>query len=60
MKTGHSVTDAWLEKQAIWHDSDMFKAFAIGVAVGLFLGFIWGFGVGSPDLSGFASTGLKG
>jgi hypothetical protein len=60
MKTGHTTTDAWLAKQAIWHDSDMFKAFTIGIAVGLFVGFIWGFGAGAPDLSGIISTGLKG
>jgi len=60
MKTGHATTDAWLAKQAIWHDRDMFKAVAVGIVLGLFLGFIWGYGVGSPDLGGIVSTGLKG
>jgi len=60
IKTGHKTTDVWLAKQAIWHNSDMLKALSIGVAIGLFIGFIWGYGVGAPDLSGFVSTGLKG
>ena len=58
--TGHKTTDEWLAKQAIWHDSDMLRALALGVAIGLFVGFLWGFDVGSPDLSGIINTGIKG
>jgi uncharacterized protein (DUF2062 family) len=58
--TGHATTDAWLAKQAIWHDSDMLKALSIGVAIGLFVGFLWGFDFGSPNLSEITRTGLKG
>jgi uncharacterized protein (DUF2062 family) len=58
--TGHKTTDEWLAKQAIWHDRDMFKAVALGVAIGLFVGFLWGYGVGAPDLSGVVNTGLRG
>jgi len=58
--TGHSITDAWLAKQPIWHDRDMWKAFAVGIAIGLLVGFVWGHGVGAPDLSGIVNTGLKG
>jgi hypothetical protein len=31
-------TQEWLKKQAIWRDSDMFKAFAFGVFVGFIIG----------------------
>jgi hypothetical protein len=60
IKTGHKTTDAWLAKQAIWHDRDMLKAVLFGVALGVAIGFFWGYGVGSPDLSGITYTGLKG
>ena len=60
MKTGHSTTDAWLAKQAIWTNSDMWKALAVGIVIGLVVGFTWGHGVGTPDLSGIVNTGLKG
>jgi len=60
MITGHKTTDEWLAKQAIWHDSDMWKALAVGVVVGIVIGFLWGYGVGAPDLSGVVNTGIKG
>ena len=60
IKTGHKTTDAWLAKQAIWHDKDMLKAVLVGVALGVVLGFFWGYGVGTPDLSGLTHTGIKG
>ena len=60
IKTGHKTTDAWLAKQAIWHDRDMLKAVLFGVALGVAIGYFWGYGVGSPDLSGITYTGLKG
>ncbi len=33
-------TKEWLKKQPVWHDSDMFKALAIGFAIGLVVGLI--------------------
>jgi hypothetical protein len=33
-----ATTQAWLAKQAIWHDSDMFKAFTVGTMVGFVIG----------------------
>lgn len=54
------VTKQWLKNQAIWTDSDMWKALAVGIAIGIAIGFIWGYGVGAPDLSGIEYTGLKG
>ena len=58
--TGHKTTDIWLSKQAIWHDSDMWKAFAVGIAVGCLIGFLWGYDVGTPDFSRIIHTGIKG
>jgi len=60
MITGHKTTDAWLAKQAIWNDNDMWKAFALGIAVGCLIGLAWGYDIGSPDLSRIISTGVKG
>ena len=34
-------TQEWLKKQAIWHDSDMFKAGLIGVFFGLIIGLLF-------------------
>lgn len=33
-------TKEYLKKQPVWHDRDMFKAFAVGVLVGLIVGVI--------------------
>jgi len=33
-------TKEYLKKQAVWHDIDMFKAFAIGATFGLLIGLI--------------------
>ena len=33
-------TKAWLKKQPVWYDIDMFKAFAFGAFVGLLIGLI--------------------
>lgn len=33
-------TQEWLKKQAVWHDSDMFKAVAFGAFVGFLIGLI--------------------
>ena len=30
----------YLKKQPVWHDRDMFKAFAIGILVGILVGVI--------------------
>jgi ABC-type nitrate/sulfonate/bicarbonate transport system permease component len=38
----------------------MVKSVLIGLAIGVAVGFIWGFGVGSPDLGGYISTGIQG
>ena len=53
MKTGHETTDKWLAKQAIWHDSDMLKAVALGIGIGVVVGFLWGWSVGLPDPSAY-------
>jgi hypothetical protein len=58
--TGHETTDKWLAKQAIWRDSDMFKALLFGIAIGVAIGFLWGYSVGAPDLSGITHTGIIG
>lgn len=34
----NATTKAWLDKQAIWHDSDMVKAFAVGSVIGFIIG----------------------
>tara|TARA_A200000159_G_C7315743_1_gene336619 strand:- start:1084 stop:1233 length:150 start_codon:yes stop_codon:yes gene_type:complete len=34
----NETTRAWLDKQAIWHDSDMVKACCVGFIVGFILG----------------------
>ena len=60
IKTGHKTTDAWLAKQAIWHDRDMIKAVLFGVALGVAIGFFWGFAAGSPDLSGMTLNYVRG
>lgn len=31
-------TKVWLKNQPLWHDSDMFKAFAVGIVVGIIIG----------------------
>jgi len=54
------ATKEWLKNQPIWHDSDMWKALAVGIAIGCLFGFLWGYGVGAPDLSGPIHTGLRG
>lgn len=33
-------TKEYLKNQPLWHDSDMFKAFAVGILVGLIIGAI--------------------
>lgn len=33
-------TRAWMEKQAVWHDADMFKAFLVGACFGIIVGFL--------------------
>ena len=33
-------TKEYLQNQPVWHDRDMFKAFAIGIVVGLIIGAI--------------------
>ncbi len=58
--TGHKQTDQFLQRQGYWYDSDMIKSILIGLAIGVALGFIWGFGVGSPDFSGITATGIQG
>ena len=35
-----TVTQNWLSKQALWHDSDMMLSLAIGFAIGLCIGYI--------------------
>ena len=60
IKTGHETTDIWLSKQALWHDSDMWKALAVGIVIGCLIGFSIGYSMGTPDLSGIVNTGIKG
>jgi len=33
-------TKEYLKKQAVWHDVDMFKAFAVGVFFGILIGVV--------------------
>ncbi len=33
-------TKVYLSKQPIWHDRDMFKAFAMGILVGVLVGLV--------------------
>ena len=33
-------TKAWLKKQPVWHDVDMFKALCFGVLIGFLIGVI--------------------
>lgn len=33
-------TKEYLKKQAVWHDRDMFKAFAFGAFIGLLIGLL--------------------
>lgn len=58
--TGHRPTDKFLQKQGVWYDSDLIKAGLLALIVGIAVGFMLGFGVGAPDLSGFTPTGIKG
>lgn len=58
--TKNKAFEIWIKNQPIWHDSDMWKAFAVGIVVGVFFGFLWGYNVGAPDLSGIVHTGIKG
>jgi len=58
--TGHKPTDEFLQKQGIWYDSDLIKAGVLALVVGIAIGFMLGFSVFAPDLSGFAPTGIKG
>lgn len=34
-------TKEYLKKQAVWHDIDMFKAFAFGIVWGLLIGLLF-------------------
>ena len=34
----NETTKAWLDKQALWHDSDMVKAFTVGSVIGFIIG----------------------
>ena len=34
----NETTKAWLDKQALWHDKDMWVAFGIGILVGIMIG----------------------
>jgi len=36
----NSTTQAWLDKQAIWHDKDMLISFGFGIFFGLIIGII--------------------
>ena len=58
--TGHKPTDEFLQKQGIWYDSDLIKAGVLALVVGIAIGFMLGFSVFAPDLSGFTPTGIKG
>ena len=58
--TGHVPTDTWLAKQPIWHDRDIIRFVLFGIAIGIIVGFIWGYGVGLPDYSTMPTTFLKG
>ena len=35
-----SHTKEWIKRQPIWHDRDMFKAFSVGVLIGILIGLV--------------------
>lgn len=34
----NDTTKAWLDKQAVWHDRDMWISFVIGILFGIMIG----------------------
>lgn len=36
----NDTTKAWLDKQAIWHDRDMWMALGVGILIGLGVGIL--------------------
>lgn len=53
-------TLAYLENQPIWRDRDLFKAVLYGIAIGIIVGFIWGYSAGLTDYSNMPVQYLKG
>jgi hypothetical protein len=53
-------TKEYLKKQPLWHDKDLYKAIATGILIGFFVGIIFGFELGAPDLSQQPVTYIKG
>ena len=39
-KTGHHASDEYFKNQALWHDSDLLKAFLLGVFIGCVFGWL--------------------
>lgn len=55
-----SHTKTSLKDQPIWHDRDLYKAVALGIAVGLIVGFMFGLELASPDYSTMPQSYVKG
>lgn len=36
-------TQEWMKKQAVWHDSDMYRMLGMGILIGFLIGFLFGF-----------------
>lgn len=53
-------TKEYLKNQPVWYDSDLLKVLAIGIIVGILVGFCWGYSVATPDNSKQPITYLKG
>lgn len=51
---------AYLDRQPIWHDKDLYKAVAIGIVIGICIGFVWGYEVGVPDFSKMPVSFVRG
>ena len=39
-KTGHHASDEYFKNQALWHDSDLLKAFLLGAFIGCVFGWL--------------------
>ena len=40
LKTGHHASDEYFKNQALWHDSDLLKAFLLGAFIGCVFGWL--------------------
>jgi drug/metabolite transporter (DMT)-like permease len=52
-------TKDYLKSQPLWHNSDLYKALAVGVCIGFIVGIIFGYEIGFTPAAQ-ATTYLKG